>query len=379
MTQEFTPEDRTKAANNILEDLMAEKEKSGLQCQAIFNIMEDVNIAREELRNKYQDFEILQGLTQTLGFSFDVRAIMSSISDAIRKLSFEITISYVLVPLYQESSPVIVIDTDEQIGDEYIESIYNSICLTLKTKPNIEKNSEMLRYFMPGSVGDKLPFEFSRGSKNPDVRACPQFQTNIPLVVPGALSGLINISSQNPNCISPERMHVVHMLVQNAAQTIERMRVLVSSEQSRLQDLLSNMTDGVLLFEENGHIVVTNPCFKTMIESGFEHHSVQTIIDVLENNQDEEIGYKRVKLTQIIQGIFQKAESIRIDLFCFKQRVYEVNIVPVKNNQRGVSGTALIFHDITDRRRVDNLKDQFLNTVSHELRTPLAIIKGAAG
>jgi PAS domain S-box-containing protein len=44
-----------------------------------------------------------------------------------------------------------------------------------------------------------------------------------------------------------------------------------------------------------------------------------------------------------------------------------------------VTGSVLTFRDISERREVDRMKDEFLSTVSHELRTPLTSIRGALG
>ena len=54
------------------------------------------------------------------------------------------------------------------------------------------------------------------------------------------------------------------------------------------------------------------------------------------------------------------------------------SIVPILDRNH-FSGSVLSFHDISQRRAVDQLKDEFISTVSHELRTPLTSIRGALG
>jgi PAS domain S-box-containing protein len=44
-----------------------------------------------------------------------------------------------------------------------------------------------------------------------------------------------------------------------------------------------------------------------------------------------------------------------------------------------VVGTVVVFNDVSERRKVERMKDEFISTVSHELRTPLTSIKGALG
>ena len=43
-----------------------------------------------------------------------------------------------------------------------------------------------------------------------------------------------------------------------------------------------------------------------------------------------------------------------------------------------VSGTVVAFADVTERRALDRMKDEFISTVSHELRTPLTSLRGAS-
>ncbi len=56
-----------------------------------------------------------------------------------------------------------------------------------------------------------------------------------------------------------------------------------------------------------------------------------------------------------------------------------VSLSPVRDADDNLTGFVAVAADITERRRVDALKDQFVSTVSHELRTPLTSIRGSIG
>ena len=56
----------------------------------------------------------------------------------------------------------------------------------------------------------------------------------------------------------------------------------------------------------------------------------------------------------------------------------EYVVCPLINRGR-IEGTVVAFQDVTERRRLDRMKDEFIATVSHELRTPLTSLRGALG
>ncbi len=56
----------------------------------------------------------------------------------------------------------------------------------------------------------------------------------------------------------------------------------------------------------------------------------------------------------------------------------EFTVNPIR--ERGsVTGAVVVFRDVTERREVDRMKDEFTSVVSHELRTPLTSIRGSLG
>src|SRR6185503_75825 len=56
----------------------------------------------------------------------------------------------------------------------------------------------------------------------------------------------------------------------------------------------------------------------------------------------------------------------------------EFTCTPIVEEGR-IAGAVITFRDVTERREVDRMKDEFISVVSHELRTPLTAIRGSLG
>lgn len=62
----------------------------------------------------------------------------------------------------------------------------------------------------------------------------------------------------------------------------------------------------------------------------------------------------------------------------YANHVHVVHILPVKNDAGEIFAGMVMMQDITQRKEVERLKDEFISTVSHELRTPLTSLRGFA-
>lgn len=82
---------------------------------------------------------------------------------------------------------------------------------------------------------------------------------------------------------------------------------------------------------------------------------------------------------QVIENLnFQIIEFDRQDKF---GRLFPVSVTlsPIKNDKGVIIGISSVDRDISEQKKIDKLKNEFISTVSHELRTPLTSIKGSLG
>ncbi len=138
---------------------------------------------------------------------------------------------------------------------------------------------------------------------------------------------------------------------------------LIDSERSRLATVLDQITDGVLIADEEGLIQFANPAAGRLFQfSNPIHHS---IVEVVRNHQLVE-AWRRCQQTRQMQS-----ESAELPA---RHQYLQLVIIPDKHS----SGSLLLAQDLTRLRRLETVRRDFVSNLSHELRTPLASLKALA-
>ncbi len=151
----------------------------------------------------------------------------------------------------------------------------------------------------------------------------------------------------------------------------------LASSQKRLSTILDEMTDCVIITNENGEIEYANPAVKkTFLIS--QDKIIQENIGILMPNLEISNSEYIVKdknlnpfIPIFIDGKFQY-EAMRQT-----GEIFPVELGINKATLEHKDFFILMLHDITEHKEVEKLKDEFVSIVSHELRTPLTSIKGA--
>ncbi len=139
------------------------------------------------------------------------------------------------------------------------------------------------------------------------------------------------------------------------------------NEKSKIETILTYMTDGVIAVDMNGVILHANPAafkvFKTK-EQNFEGKHFNEITAML--------GLDLI-LKNLIYNDKEKDNIISI-----KDSIIKVSIVPFKNERFEIAGAIIVLQDVTEQEKLDRMRKEFVANVSHELRTPLTTIKSYA-
>jgi two-component system phosphate regulon sensor histidine kinase PhoR len=138
---------------------------------------------------------------------------------------------------------------------------------------------------------------------------------------------------------------------------------MLESERSRLATVLDQITDGVLIADEQGLIQFANPAAGRLFQFGEPiHHS---IAEVVRNHQLVE-AWRRCQQTRQMQS-----ESVELPT---RHQYLQLVVIPDQHT----SGSLLLAQDLTRLRRLETVRRDFVSNLSHELRTPLASLRALA-
>lgn len=154
-------------------------------------------------------------------------------------------------------------------------------------------------------------------------------------------------------------------------------------EQHILMMLLKEFRDGILICDQQGQILQLNHSLKEFLDLNDEVVGKQAT-DVIENE----------RFRDLLKGVLETGnscvEEITLERPISNDMFFEAHLVPIclhataENASTGdetgfsqsVDGCVIIFHDITDIRKTEKMRRDFVANVSHELRTPLSAIEG---
>jgi two-component system phosphate regulon sensor histidine kinase PhoR len=140
----------------------------------------------------------------------------------------------------------------------------------------------------------------------------------------------------------------------------------VRAERERLMAVLDGMIEGVLVVGRDGRVDLANARLRDLFECWGELAG-RRALEVI----------RRADVDEALQRAAGESEPVIVEVVLADERVLQLHAhrFPEKGEPQGV---VAVFHDVSEIRRLEGHRRDFVANVSHELRTPLTAIRGFA-
>ncbi|OEG63328.1 MAG: PAS domain-containing sensor histidine kinase [Halanaerobium sp. MDAL1] len=142
----------------------------------------------------------------------------------------------------------------------------------------------------------------------------------------------------------------------------------ISQEKNRIEAILESMVDGVIAVDKDGEITLINPAASRIFNIEAEKIEGKDLLTTLFSHRIE----------MYLQRAFDTKKSIKREIKYKnpEQKIIQATFIPLLDEEDKITGGVIVLTDITELRKLETVRNDFVANVSHELRTPLTSIVG---
>ena len=145
----------------------------------------------------------------------------------------------------------------------------------------------------------------------------------------------------------------------------------IATEKSKIKTIIHSMGDGVLVCDQDGSIVLTNPASNHMLQLSEDH-----LLGILltEAHLPPELASAIDKSLKTRETTFASI-SQELSVGPAKEVHLRAHTAPVRSDVGEIMGAVTVLQDISYLKEIDKMKSEFVTMVTHELRAPIAAVE----
>ncbi|OGZ69738.1 MAG: hypothetical protein A3F47_00400 [Candidatus Staskawiczbacteria bacterium RIFCSPHIGHO2_12_FULL_38_11] len=322
----------------------------------IYKLKKDVDKNEEKMRRGMYELAILKELGDRTGYSLNIQNIIDVITGSLRQfIDYSVT-SYIFV---EPEKIIFKAHLEKSVSREFIDSIKKRMVSSLSAILNKDFSKTHVEEILSGAILTEY--------MNEPVRSF----FNIPLVIAGKVVGILTIADTKTGLYREEEMTILYKITKQASNAVSSLQEVVETEQRKLNAMVASINEGVVMTDKDYKIVVVNPAAKTAV--GLSSNEEVSIFDFI-----EKLGGK-FDIKEKLEESVKLDKFLTVDDVLIDDRFFQIFVSPVKSSfgisKDEIMGAVVVFHDITLKKQVEKMREDFTSMMVHELRSPLDNIK----
>jgi len=203
-----------------------------------------------------------------------------------------------------------------------------------------------------------------------------------PLMGRNMAIGALALMTSKPRVWTTMELQWVEIFAKMFSMTLENIFLFqdLASEKSQLQVLIDNMPEGVFTTDTAGRVLTWNAAASNITGWGHVEMAGKFCSEFIGCHTVDEVWCQRHCPLRISMDTQAKFDSGVDNVFVLRRDGGKVPVfitsAPIHNEEGKITGSILVFRDITKEREIEQMKEDFLATITHDLKSPLASVMG---
>jgi two-component system NtrC family sensor kinase len=296
------------------------------------------------LQKRLDTLEALQRLGHSMTSSLDLDQVLTSVVDAAVELSGA-----------EEGSLLLLDDNTGELYMRAARKFDEEFVRTFRLPVHDSLPGKVLRTGKPLTLDEKIPQKIKTSYLVHSL-------IYVPLKIHGRVIGVLGVDNRKSGSPFPEEhLALMTALADYAAVAIGNARLYAdtANELEKLETILTNIDDGVIVASLDNRLIMVNPTARKVFNLGDANLTGWPVQDVIQHPD--------------LLDLFDenKTHPTRSEIILDDGRTFNAQTALIPE-----VGLVVTIHDITYLKELDRIKTDFVNTVSHDLRSPLTAILG---